>query len=71
MRKKHETIISQGTQEGNPNSLNKKIRLLNTFCLMWIYIIILFCTMTMIIVIIAQMIMLVLFVYSDAIIILL
>jgi signal transduction histidine kinase/DNA-binding NarL/FixJ family response regulator len=49
MRKKHETIISQGTQEGNPNSLNKKIRLLNTFCLMWIYIIILFYSLEMVI----------------------
>lgn len=35
MKKKYETIISLGTQEGNSNGLNKRIRLLNTFCIIW------------------------------------
>jgi len=42
MKKKYESIIAQGTKNSYPNKLNKKIRLLNTFCLVWIHIILFF-----------------------------
>lgn len=49
MKKKYETIISLGTQERNSNSLNKRIRLLNTFCLIWGHFILFFYSLEMII----------------------
>ncbi|WP_452225779.1 hybrid sensor histidine kinase/response regulator transcription factor [Lacinutrix cladophorae] len=48
MKKKYETIISLGTQERYSNSLNKRIRLLNTFCLIWSHIILFFYSLEMI-----------------------
>lgn len=47
MKKKYETIISLGTQESNSNGLNKRIRLLNTFCLIWGQIIVFFYSLEM------------------------
>lgn len=47
MRKKYETIISLGTQEGNSNNLNKRIRLLNTYCLIWSHLVLFFYALEM------------------------
>ena len=49
MKKKYESIISLGTQLSNSNSLNKRIRLLNTFCLIWVHIIVFFYSLEIII----------------------
>ena len=49
MRKKYETIINLGTQKKYTNSLNKRIRLLNTFCLVWIHLILFFFPLEMIV----------------------
>lgn len=49
MKKKYDTIISLGTQEGHSNRLNKKIRLLNTFCLIWGHLVLFFYFLEMIV----------------------
>jgi len=48
MKKNYDTIISLGTQEGHSNRLNKKIRLLNTFCLIWGHLVLFFYSLEMI-----------------------
>ena len=47
MKKKYETIISLGTQEGNSNNLNKRIRLLNTYCIIWGHLVLFFYSLEM------------------------
>ena len=42
MKKKYERIISLGSKKSNSNNLNKQIRLLNIFCLIWGHIVLFF-----------------------------
>ncbi|WP_179338766.1 response regulator [Winogradskyella ludwigii] len=49
MKKKYESVISLGTQARYSISLNKRIRLLNTFCLIWIHLILFFYSIEMIV----------------------
>ncbi|WP_397363602.1 response regulator [Olleya sp. R77988] len=49
MKKKYESIISLGTKNSYPNSQNKKIRLLNTYCLIWGQIVLFFYSLEMIV----------------------
>ncbi len=49
MKKKYETIINLGTQERYSISLNKRIRLLNTFCIIWGHLILIFYSIELII----------------------
>jgi signal transduction histidine kinase/DNA-binding NarL/FixJ family response regulator len=47
MKKKYETIISLGTQKGYFYNLNKRIRLLNNFCLIWGHLVLFFYSLEM------------------------
>lgn len=49
MRKKYESVISLGTQVRHATNLNKRIRLLNTFCLIWIHLILFFYSIEMLV----------------------
>jgi signal transduction histidine kinase/DNA-binding NarL/FixJ family response regulator len=49
MKKKFENILNLGTQKNYSNSLNKRIRLLNTFCLVWGHVILLFLSLEILI----------------------
>lgn len=49
MRKKYESIIALGTKNSFSNNLNKKIRLLNTYCIIWSHIVLFFYSLELII----------------------
>ncbi|SDR75570.1 hypothetical protein SAMN05216503_0766 [Polaribacter sp. KT25b] len=49
MKKKYESIIALGTKDSFSNSLNKRIRLLNTYCLVWGHVILLFLSLDVIV----------------------
>ncbi|WP_452230006.1 hybrid sensor histidine kinase/response regulator transcription factor [Lacinutrix sp. MEBiC02404] len=49
MKKKYESIIALGTKNSFSNSLNKRIRLLNTYCLIWGHLILFFYSLELII----------------------
>lgn len=49
MRKKYESIIALGTKNSFSNNLNKKIRLLNTYCLLWGHVVLLFLSLELLI----------------------
>ncbi|UMB59485.1 response regulator [Lutibacter sp. A80] len=54
MKKKYETVIGLGTQESNANNVNKRIRLLNTYCLIWGHLILFFYALEIIVALVQE-----------------
>ncbi|WP_055434638.1 response regulator [Lacinutrix algicola] len=49
MKKKYESLLKLGSKKSYSNNLNKRIRLLNTFCIIWIIVVLIFVSLEVIV----------------------
>ena len=56
MKEKYESLLNLGIQKRHTNSLNKRIRLLNTFCVIWGIVVLIFVSLELIVSIVLEVI---------------